>query len=183
MEAAIVAADRGHRVTLVEKSDSLGGLLKFADTDVYKTDLRDFKDLLIRRVRGRDIEVILNKGFTPADVASSGADAIIIATGSSPIVPPIKGIENAIKALDVYDDISRIGNKVVIVGGGLTGCETGLHLAKKGRDVTVIEMLDRVAADSYKMHRIGLINEMDRMLTYKNGLKCTSRKVHLTSFP
>ncbi len=174
MEAAIVAADRGHGVTLIEKSDSLGGLLKFSDTDAYKSDLRAFKDLLVRRVKARDIKVILNKEFTPADVASSGADAVIIAVGSSPVLPPIKGIENAIKALDVYDDISKVGNKVVMVGGGLTGCETGLHLAKKGRDVTVIEMLERVATDSYKMHRIGLVNEMDKMLTYKTGLKCTS---------
>jgi NADPH-dependent 2,4-dienoyl-CoA reductase/sulfur reductase-like enzyme len=60
------------------------------------------------------------------------------------------------------------------VGGGLVGCEIGLHLAKNGRDVTVIEMLDQVARDSYKMHRIGLINEMDKMLTYRIGLKCTA---------
>lgn len=172
MEAAVVAADRGHKVTLVEKGDTLGGWLKFADTDAYKGDLGKFKDVLVRRVQERDIKVILGKEFTPADVASFGAEAVILAVGSSPVVPPIQGIENAMKAVDVYADLSQVGQKVVMVGGGLVGCEVGLHLAKNGRKVTVIEMLDKVAADAYPMHRIGLLHEMDKMLTYKTGLKC-----------
>jgi 2,4-dienoyl-CoA reductase-like NADH-dependent reductase (Old Yellow Enzyme family)/thioredoxin reductase len=174
MEAAIVAADRGHRVTLVEKSDILGGLVKFADADAYKGDLSTFKDVLARRVKKRNIKVKLGRAFTPADVRSFGADAVILAIGSSPIVPPIPGIENAMKAMDVYSNMSKVGQKVVMVGGGLVGCEVGLHLAKNGRDVTVIEMLDEVAQDSYRMHRIGLINEMDKMLTCRTDVKCTA---------
>lgn len=174
MEAAIVAADRGHKVTLVEKTGTLGGLIKFADKDAYKTDLGIFKDVLVRRVKKRGIKVLLGKEFTPDDVRSFGADAVILALGSRPIIPPLSGIEHGIKALEVYDNMSRVGKKVIIVGGGLVGCEIGLHLAKNGRDVTVIEMLDQVARDSYKMHRIGLINEMDKMLTYRIGLKCTA---------
>jgi 2,4-dienoyl-CoA reductase-like NADH-dependent reductase (Old Yellow Enzyme family)/thioredoxin reductase len=174
MEAAIIAAERGHKVTLVEKSDTLGGLLKFADTDAYKADLRAFKDVLIRRVGKCDLKVILGKEFTPADVRSFGADAVVIAVGSNPIVPAIPGIENAMRALDVYGDIGKVGQKVVMVGGGLVGCEVGLHLAKNGRDVTVIEMLDRVARDSYKMHYLGLTDEMDKMLVYRTGLTCRS---------
>jgi len=176
MEAAVVAADRGHKVTLIEKTDSLGGILKFADTDAYKKDLGAFKDLMVRRVMKRGINVMLGKEVTPEDIGSYRADAIILAIGSEPIVPPIAGIEKAIKALDVYSDMTRIGKKVVMVGGGLVGCEVGLHLAKKGRDVTVVEMLDSVAQDSYKMHRIGLIDEMNRMLTYRTGLKCIAVK-------
>jgi 2,4-dienoyl-CoA reductase-like NADH-dependent reductase (Old Yellow Enzyme family)/thioredoxin reductase len=174
MEAAIIAYDRGHRVTLVEKSDSLGGLLNFADKDAYKSDLGAFRDLLVRRIKKRNIKILLGKEFTPADARISGADAVILAMGSSPILPSIPGIENAMKAIDVYNDISKVGKRVVMVGGGLVGCEVGLHLAKNGRDVTVIEMLNEVARDSYKMHRIALINEMDKMLTYRTGLRCTS---------
>jgi len=176
MEAAVTAADRGHRVTLAEKSDSLGGLLKFADTDGYKRDLAAFKDVLVRRVMKRGINVLLGKEVTPEDISAFMADAVILAIGSEPVVPPVVGIEKAIKALDVYKDISRIGQRVIMVGGGLVGCEVGLHLAKNGRGVTVVEMLDRVAQDSYKMHRIGLIDEMDRMLTCRTGLKCISVK-------
>jgi thioredoxin reductase len=174
MEAAVVAADRGHKVTLVEKSDSLGGLLKFADTDAYKSDLGLFKNVMIHRINKHKIKVILGKEFTPADVRSFGTDAVILAVGSSPVVPSIPGIENAMKALDVYDNMGKIGKNIIMVGGGLVGCEVGLHLAKNGRKVTVIEMLDNIAPDSYRMHRLGLINEMDKMLTYKTGLKCTS---------
>ncbi|MBP2656500.1 MAG: hypothetical protein H6Q73_4069 [Firmicutes bacterium] len=174
MEAAIVAADRGHKVTLVEESDTLGGLLKFADTDAHKGDLGAFKDLLVRRVNKRDIKVVLGKKFTAADVSSFGAEAVIIAVGSTPIVPPINGIDNAMKALSVYDDLSKVGQKVIMVGGGLVGCEVGLHLAEHGRAVTIIEMGAKVAPDSYPMHRVALVNEMDKLLTYKTGLKCTA---------
>jgi len=176
MEAAIVAADRGHRVTLVEKTGSLGGLLRVADSDAYKKDLAAFKDLLVRRVMKRSINVMLGKEITPDVINLLKADAVIIAIGSTPITPPIKGIENATKALDVYDDINKVGHRVIMVGGGLVGCEVGLHLAKNGRTVTIVEMLDKVAQDSYKMHRIGLIDEMDRMLTCRTGLRCTSVK-------
>lgn len=174
MEAAVLAYDRGHKVTLMEKSDKLGGLLFFTDTDTYKGDLKEFKDLLIRRVNERDIKVVFNKEFTVEDVKSEAYDAVILAIGSSPLVPPIKGIENAMRALDVYNtDMSSIGKKVVMIGGGLVGCEVGLHLARNGKDVQIIEMGDKVAPDSYKMHRIGLVNEMDQYVKYDTNTKCT----------
>lgn len=176
MMAAIVAADRGHKVNLVEKSDTLGGLLKFTDVDYYKKDLGKFKDLLIRRVHKRDINVILGKEFTPDDINVYKPDAVIIAIGSKPVVPSIDGIENAMKALDVYDNQDDVGSNVIVVGGGLVGCELGLHLAKNDRNVTIVEMQDEVAPDAYPMHRIALLNEMDKMLCYKTGLKCTSIK-------
>lgn len=172
MQAAITAHDRGHRVTLVEKADRLGGLLFFTETDNYKKDLHRFKDVMARGVRERAIEVRTDTEFTAADVATFGADAVILAVGSSPIVPAIKGIEHAIHAIDAYRDIGKIGQKVVIVGGGLVGCETGLNLAREGRDVTVIEMQDRVAPDSYAMHRIGLLAEMDKRVTVRVNTRC-----------
>jgi pyruvate/2-oxoglutarate dehydrogenase complex dihydrolipoamide dehydrogenase (E3) component len=174
MEAAIVAADRGHRVTLVEKTDSLGGLLKFTDVDEYKGDLRNWKDVLVRRVGKRDINVMLGKDFTPDDVADFDADAVILAVGSSPIEAPIPGIENAMRALDMYFNMDKVGSKVVMVGGGLVGSEAGLHLAKNGRDVTIVEMLDKVAPDSYPMHRVAMVHEMDQLLSYKTDLKVTA---------
>jgi 2,4-dienoyl-CoA reductase-like NADH-dependent reductase (Old Yellow Enzyme family)/thioredoxin reductase len=178
MEAAIVAADRGHTVTLIERTAVLGGLIRIADKDAYKGDLDAFKDLLVRRVKKRNVNVILGKELTPADVRSFGADAIILAIGSKPVVPPIRGIEHAMKALDVYEDIRKIGQKVVMVGGGLVGCEVGLHLAKNGREVLVVEMLDEVARDSYRMHRIGLIDEMGKVLTVRCGLECIAITPH-----
>ncbi len=173
MQAAITAYDRGHRVTLIEKEDKLGGLLFFTDHDYYKTDLRDFKDLLIRRVIERDIKIIYNKVFSPEDIAACEADAIIIAVGSSPITPKVKGIDTAMKALDAYRDISKVGKKVIMVGGGLVGCETALNLAKEGREVTILEMGDKVSPDSYPMHRIGLLHEMEQLVSVLTNTKCT----------
>jgi len=178
MEAAIVAADRGHSVTLVERTPVLGGIINIADKDAYKGDLGAFKDVLVRRVNRRNIRVILTKEATPDYVRSSGADAVILAIGSNPVKPPIPGIEHAMKALDVYEDLSRVGQRVVMVGGGLVGCEVGLHLAKNGRDVLIVEMLDEVARDSYRMHRIGLIDEMGKMLTLRCGLECVAITPH-----
>ena len=178
MEAAIVAADRGHSVTLVERTPVLGGIINIADKDAYKGDLGAFKDVLVRRVNRRNIRVILTKEATPDYVRSSGADAVILAIGSNPVKPPIPGIEHAMKALDVYEDLSRVGQRVVMVGGGLVGCEVGLHLAKNGRDVLIVEMLDEVARDSYRKHRIGLIDEMGKMLTLRCGLECVAITPH-----
>ena len=174
MEAAVVAADRGHEVTLYEKTNSLGGLLKFSDSDEYKGDLKDFKDLMIRRVGKRNINVLMGKEITPGEVAATNADAVILAVGSTPIEIPILGIENALPALDIYKSLKDVGKNVVMVGGGLVGSEAGLHLAKNGREVTIIEMLDKVAPDSYPMHRVALMREMDNMLKYRTGLKVVS---------
>ena len=173
MSAALTACSRGHNVTLLEKSDKLGGLLYFADTDSYKDDLKAYKDVLIRRVEKMGIQVVLNKAFSPADVKTYAADAVILALGSEPIVPPIPGIENAHQALEVYPDFGWVGSKAVMIGGGLVGCEVGLHLAKNGREVTIVEMQDSVAPEAYPMHRVALLDEMEKMVTVKTGAKCT----------
>ncbi len=163
MQAAITAADRGHRVTLVERSPALGGILKFTDVDLDKRGLRDFKDLLIHEVRLRDIEVRLNTCATAAVIAEERPDYAILAVGSSAVTPSIPGIENAVPALAVYDHDVALGKRIVMVGGGLVGCETGLHLAKAGHEVTVVEMLARAAAESYGMYREALLLEMERV--------------------
>lgn len=176
MEAAVVAHDRGHRVTLVEKSHTLGGLLTFSDSDFFKTDLRDFKDLLIRRVKEREIRVLLDTACTPENIGTFAADAVIVAVGSVPLSPPIPGIEHALPALVAYSDLERVGQNVVIVGGGLVGCEAGLNLAQTGRTVTIVEMADSVAPDAYPMHRVGLLDKMEEVLSFSTGLRCTAMR-------
>ncbi|MCD7980887.1 MAG: NAD(P)/FAD-dependent oxidoreductase [Clostridiales bacterium] len=162
MQAAMTACDRGHRVTLVEKSDQLGGLLFFTDVDIDKPDLRNFKNMMIREVEMRDIEICLNTEVTPEYIRAFGADAIILATGSVPAHPPIPGIEHAHQAMEIYDGTYTPGKKVVMIGGGLVGCETGLFLQKTGHEVTVVEMLDRIANESFGMYREALVLEMEK---------------------
>jgi 2,4-dienoyl-CoA reductase-like NADH-dependent reductase (Old Yellow Enzyme family)/thioredoxin reductase len=162
MQAAISASERGHRVTLVETAEALGGILKFTDRDAYKSDLRDFKNVLIREVETRGIDVLTNTEVTAEFVRDFRPDAVILAVGSSPLLPPIPGIEHAMDALQLYRDQDRVGRRVVMIGGGLVGCEAGLHLAATGHEVTIVEMLDRIASETLAMPRAALLDEMDR---------------------
>lgn len=171
--AAITAAERGHNVTLAEKESSLGGLLKFTDVDVHKNDLRRYKDSLIVRAQRAGVNIELNTEVTPDYIRIKNPDKVIAAVGSTPIVPPIKGIENSIHALGVYDKNNKIGKRVIIIGGGLIGCETGLHLAELGHKVHVIEMMNDVARDAGMSHKIALMPLLDKMLTYETEAKCT----------
>ncbi len=166
VQAALSASQRGHDVTLVEKSDKLGGLLYFTDVDVDKPDLRNFKDTLIYELSLTNAKVLLNTEATPEFIKEFNPDEVIIATGSQPSCPPIPGIENATQAMGVYDGTCTPGKKIVMIGGGLVGCEAGLHLQKTGHEVTVVEMLPRVANESFGMYREGLVWEME-----KNGMK------------
>ena len=162
MQAAITAADRGQKVILAEQASILGGLLRFTDVDTDKPDLRNFKNLLVREVERRDIDVRLNTVVTAENIGSFGADGVIFATGSLPSCPPVSGIEHAWKAMDMYDGKVKPGHKVVMVGGGLVGCEAGLYLQKTGHEVTVVEMLDRLANEAFGMYREALIWEMEK---------------------
>lgn len=174
MQAAITAADRGHKVTLVEKNNSLGGILYFADEDSHKIDLKNFKDLLIREIGKRSIKVLLNTEATPEFVTKFNADAVILAIGASPTLLPIPGIENAITALDVYKKGTKIGKKVIMVGGGLAGCETSLYLADKGHQVTIVEMQDRLAPESFGMALTATVRQIEKRqnIAVKTGCKC-----------
>lgn len=162
MQAAITASERGHAVTLAEQSGALGGILTFTDHDFYKTDLRAFKDVLIREVETRGITVLLDTEVTPRFLSEFEPEAVILAVGSSPLVPSIPGIERAVDALTLYDNLDKVGRRVVVIGGGLVGCETALHLAATGHEVTVVEMLERIAQETFSMPRAALLDEMER---------------------
>lgn len=174
MQAAITAAQRGHEVVLCERSDALGGLLRFTDTDSLKHDLRRYKEFLVRRVYDLNIKVLLNTEVTDEIVERYSPDCIIVATGSRPVVPRIKGIENARHATDVYFKPDNIrGDNIVIIGGGLAGVETGLHLRNLGKNVTVLEMLQDYAADAGFCYRAGLVRTVQELgLKVITGAKC-----------
>lgn len=174
MEAAITAARRGHRVILAEKTDSLGGLLKFTDYDTLKSDLKRLKDYLIRQVEKVGVEVRFGVTVTPEYVAEVKPDALFIAAGSQPVVFPLPGIENAQHATTAYTELDALGDTVAVMGGGLVGCETALFLAETGRDVTIIEMQQEVAPDANWMHRVGMLQAFGARnnLHVKTGLRC-----------
>lgn len=162
MQAAITCADRGHAVTLVEKENTLGGMLRFAANDANKSDLSSFCSLLLREVGQRPIIIMLNRTADKTLIEELSPEAIILAIGSQPARPSIPGIDKARHALDIYLGRLIAGKKVIIVGGGLVGCECGLHLAKTGHEVMIIEALDKLANESFGMYREALVREMDK---------------------
>ncbi|MDD6160974.1 MAG: FAD-dependent oxidoreductase, partial [Oscillospiraceae bacterium] len=173
MQAAMTACDRGHKVVLAEKTDYLGGMLFFTDVDTDKPDLMNFKNMMVGEVKRRDIEVRLNTEVNADVIAEIAPDHIIIATGAAPVTPPIPGIENAYQSLEAYRGNVVPGKKVVMIGGGLIGAEQGLFLAKTGHEVTVVEMLPRVANEAYGMYREALAKEMAKEhMTLLENTRC-----------
>jgi 2,4-dienoyl-CoA reductase-like NADH-dependent reductase (Old Yellow Enzyme family)/thioredoxin reductase len=174
MQAAITACDRGHKVTLVEKASSLGGTLYFSDTDVHKVDLKNFKDLLAREVNRRAITVMLNTEATPEFVARFKADVVILAIGAAPLVLPIPGIEAAVNVMEAYRNPASLGKRIIMVGGGLAGCEAALDLADKGHEVTVVEMQDSIAPDAWGTPLMAITHETKEQarVTVRPGAKC-----------
>ena len=170
--ASYTAAQRGHRVTLAEQSDTLGGLLTFTDYDSHKEDLRNFKELCIRRVESTGVKILLNTAVTPENVADFGAETVILALGSVPRVPKIPGISCAISLMEAYRNTQALGSRLIIAGGGQAGCELALHLAETGRQITVVEMQPSVAPDAEKMHRVALMDRLESAITLCTGLTC-----------
>ena len=154
MKAAVTAAERGHNVTLFEKSNRLGGQLCHADYAAFKWPLKRYKDFLIRKVYECGAEVRLSKAPTPEEIAGEGFDAVILATGAAPKLPPIPGADgpHCWRFLDVYGHESELGRRVVVIGGSEAGVETAVHLCQQGCRVTVLTRRDRIAHDSQPVH-------------------------------
>ena len=140
MEAAILCAKRGHTVTLYEKSGQLGGVFIAAAAPSFKEKDRALIAWYRRELTKYPIDVKLNTEIT--DVKTLDADEIIVATGAKANRIPVKGVEKSVEAIDYLLDNSKAGKKVVIVGGGLTGCEIAYDLYLQGKEPTVVEMQD-----------------------------------------
>ncbi len=141
MEAAIVCAKRGHKVDLYEKTDKLGGVFIAAAAPSYKEKDRDLIAWYNREVQKYDA-ITIHMNTEVKDIASLGADEVIVATGSVANKIPVKGAEKAIEAVDFLLGNKEVGQNVTIVGGGLTGCEIAYELYLQGKNPTIVEMQD-----------------------------------------
>ena len=138
METALVCAKRGHQVTLYEKSGELGGVFIAAAAPSFKEKDRDLIAWYRREMTKYPIEVKLNTEVI--DISTLDADEIIVATGSTPVKIPVPGIEKGIEAIDFLLGSQDVGENVVVIGGGLTGCEIAYELYLKGKKPTIVEM-------------------------------------------
>jgi len=162
MQAAITACDRGHKVILCEKSSVLGGLLNFTDHTDHKIDIRNFKDLLVREVNKRDIEVRLNYEVTPAVIDEIAPENVILAVGSDDLMLPIEGIENAKTAMDVYmSDFAGLGKSTIVLGGGLVGCEAAADYIEHGIKTTIVEMQECLMPETTGLYRTAVHDFID----------------------
>lgn len=147
MEAARVARLRGHDVTLYEKSDALGGNLIPSGAHDFKAEVTKLNDYYRNEMKRLCVDVRLNTEMYVDALRNLGADAIILATGSVSVMPrSIKGIDHprTVSGVDALLERKSVGQKVVIVGGGLVGCEIAFGYAKEGREVTIVEALDGI---------------------------------------
>lgn len=151
MEAAIVAAERGHKVSLYEKNSELGGQLISAGAPKFKGQIRALLEQQKTQLEKLNVNVKLN---TEIDVDSSelnNADKIIVALGAEAIVPNIETSEgaNVIEVMDAHtSDHDKIGENIIIIGGGLSGCDLAIDLAAENKKVTIVEMLDRLVPNA-----------------------------------
>jgi NADPH-dependent 2,4-dienoyl-CoA reductase/sulfur reductase-like enzyme len=165
MQAALTAAERGHEVILCEKGDRLGGVLNCERNVPFKDKLTAYLDRQARKIGRAAIDVRLGTTVDSAYAGRLGPDAIIVAAGAVPIVPPIPGIEgqNVKGAIDAYYRPGDVGKKAVIIGAGLVGLELAIHLGGEGRDVTVIEMENEINDGGNTIHAIA-VNQQLRLL-------------------
>ncbi|ANQ28828.1 NADH:flavin oxidoreductase [Vibrio natriegens] len=142
MEAAIVAAQRGHKVEIFEKNSRLGGQWVLAAIPPTKEELGSFTVWQVNQLNKLGVIVHLNTELTLDMIRDSQPDSVIIATGASPFVPNIPGkdLNHVLTANDILQGSAQAGKRVVVIGGGLVGSETAAHLANHGHDVSIIEM-------------------------------------------
>jgi 2,4-dienoyl-CoA reductase-like NADH-dependent reductase (Old Yellow Enzyme family)/thioredoxin reductase len=160
VQTAIVAARRGHDVTILEKEDKLGGQLNIAALPPFKGDIFPWIDYLVSQVEKTGVKVELSTDATAETVTGKKPDAVVIATGGIPAMPDIPGINgpNVVTAQDVLSGKVKVGQNVVVIGGGMVGCETGHYLVEQGKTVTITEILKRMANDMFLMTRRRLMD-------------------------
>ena len=165
LEAARVASESGHWVTLLEQSDRLGGHFIEGTAPDFKVEARSLLRWLIGQVEKSKISVEFHKKATPELVASYHPDVIIVAEGSAYGKIPVKGIEEAILPDEALMHPERVGKSVVVIGGGLVGSETALWLAEQGKSVTIVEMLNDIVPEDeplsqtaikFRLHETGV---------------------------
>lgn len=176
MQAAITACERGHKVTLVEKSGRLGGL-KYADNADFKYNIRRYRDMTAAKVMALPVDVRLNTVVTDELVAEVQPDAILACVGADPWALPVPGADgqNVIFGAELQKNDPRVGQRVVVIGGGLIGCEEGIALAREGHEVTILEMQEELCPDCGRMHRLNVLHQIEvaETLTTATGLRCT----------
>ena len=162
IQAALIASQRGHQVELWERSNQLGGQIRWAHMAPFKTEMAEILNYLANCLKNSVVTVRYEQQITDANIASFDPHAVIVATGSRPGLLPIPGLDSSIvvQARDIYANGQPEANKIVIIGGGDIGCETADWLAGSDKQVSVIEIAPAVLARMKKIPRERLLRRL-----------------------
>mgnify|MGYP001127059721 CR=1 FL=1 len=171
--AAYTAARRGHQVILCEKEGETGGILKSEQALPFKREMYELSHTYRRFCEQTGVEIRLNTEVTKEYAEKEAPDALIIAVGSEPLLPPIPGLcgENVVLVNNYYLEKEKVGDEVVVFGGGLAGCECAIHLGMEGKTVRLVEMRDELAPDANVRHRPLLLKEIEKYVTVYTGYR------------
>ena len=171
--AAYTAARRGHEVILCEKEAELGGILKSEQAISFKQEMYQLAGTYARFAKNAGVEIRTSTEVTPEYVEKEAPDALIVAVGSEPLVPPIKGLDgdNVVVVNNYYKEKEKVSDAVVVLGGGLAGCECAIHLGMEGKKVHLVEMRDALAPDANVRHRPLLLKEVEKYATAHTGYR------------
>ena len=180
--AAYTAARRGHQVILCEKENLCGGILKSEQALPFKYEMYQLAGTYEKFARDAGVEIRTNTEVTKEYVEQEAPDALIIACGSAPLVPPLPGLDgdNVVIVNNYYLEKEKVGDEVVVFGGGLAGCECAVHLGMEGKKVRIVEMRDRLAPDANVRHRPLLMAEISKyaeVYTNHKGLRVTGEGI------
>ena len=171
--AAYTAARRGHQVILCEKEAELGGILKSEQALPFKREMYELSNTYALFARNAGVEIRTSVEVTPEYVEKEAPDALIVAVGSQPLVPPIKGLDgdNVVIVNNYYLEKEKVTDQVVVFGGGLAGCECAIHLGQEGKQVHLVEMRTELAPDANVRHRPLLLKEIEKYVTVHTGCR------------
>lgn len=171
--AAYTAAKRGFDVLLCEKEDSLGGILKSEQVLPFKKEMFQLSSTYRLLAERAGAKILTGMEVTREFAEKYNADALIIAVGSSPLCPPIPGLdgENVILVNDLYKHLDEISDEVVVFGGGISGVECAIHMGMEGKRVHLVELRDDVATDAVIRQRPILLEKLNKYCTVHTGHK------------
>lgn len=181
LNAALYLNERGHKPIIFEKSGQLGGLINHSEFAGFKWPLNQYRNYLIHQIKKHQIPVRFHLEATPDLLKKEKFDAILVAIGGKPIIPQIPGlIETSFHiAADIYGKETSLGQRVVIIGGGEIGVETGIQIAQKGHDALILEAKPELAMDACPLHYRTMLNaawENQQGLSWETGVTITAVK-------
>lgn len=171
--AAYTAARRGHEVILCEKEAETGGILKSEQAISFKREMYELAGTYRLLAERAGVEIRTDTEVTSEYVKKEAPYALIIAVGSRPLVPPLPGLggDNVVIVNNYYLEKDKVGDNVVVFGGGLAGCECAIHLGMEGKKVHLVEMRNELAPDANVRHRPLLLKEIEKYVTVHTGYR------------